>query len=114
MINFEKSTVHELQTEQTRIQSALSECEDIAAQFRNELQLLKAEIARRVKPAIEPRVSDHAMMRYMERVMGLDIEKIRADILTDNAKAALKLGCSSYSVNSVKFKAKDGVFITVI
>lgn len=114
MINFAKSTVLELQNYESKAIANLADSAEKVAMWQVELENVKSELSKRLKPANEPRVSDHAMMRYMERVMGLDIEKIRSEILTDNAKAALKMGATKYTVNGVKFKAKNGVFVTVI
>ena len=114
MKNVDKMSVQELQQEQTKVEGGLSDCENIAAEFRNQLQLIKAELSRRLKPAPEPRVSDHALMRYIERVIGIDVGKIRSEILTDRAKEALRAGATGYSINGVKFKAKNGVLVTVL
>ena len=36
-------------------------------------------------------VSDHAMLRYIERVMGLDIEQLKREIVTDNVRLGVTL-----------------------
>ena len=38
----------------------------------------------------EPVVSEHALLRYMERVQGMDIEKTKREILTDERIQAIK------------------------
>lgn len=37
------------------------------------------------KTRVEPRplVTDHALVRYMDRVMGIDVERLRRDLLRD-------------------------------
>lgn len=41
------------------------------------------------------RVSDHAVLRYLERVMGLPVEKIRAQLLSDAVLQAMALNAPS-------------------
>ncbi len=57
---------------------------------------LEAELARReAADAIEPTVSDHALLRYMERLYGIDIEACKKAILTDNVEKAIRAGASA-------------------
>lgn len=61
------------------------------------------------------RVSDHAVVRYLERVKGMDIASIRKEILPDNVKQATIMGNGYYPVNGThKVRVKDGVVITVL
>ncbi len=62
-------------------------------------------------------VSEHAIIRYIERVLGIDIEEINSKILTEEiVKQVEILGNGTYSVNEGEFKVviKDNVIITVI
>lgn len=43
----------------------------------------------------QARVTDHAVLRYMERVMGVPVEKIRAALLTDTVVQAMALSAPS-------------------
>jgi hypothetical protein len=107
-------TVAELKAEEARHMSALAETDSIASELRLGLDEIKKQLARRLKPAPEPRISDHAFIRYMERKLGVDVDAIRKEILTDRVKEALRLGATGYTVNGVKFKAQDGVLVTVL
>ena len=61
-------------------------------------------------------VSEHAILRYLERIKGIDIEEIKNAILTENLKNMVStLGISgTYPVEDFRVKLKDGVIITVI
>lgn len=63
---------------------------------------------------IETRVTDHALVRYLERVLKIDLDVVRREILTPAVVDALKTGATGVTVNGVKFIAKDGILITVI
>lgn len=42
----------------------------------------------------QPRVTDHAVLRWMERYMGFDIEAVRASILTPERCEAIECGAA--------------------
>ena len=44
-------------------------------------------------------VSDHAMLRYIERVMGVDISKIKDEIVTDTVRLGLAFAKSGRFIN---------------
>lgn len=63
-----------------------------------------------------PLISDHAVLRYMERVMGLEVEKVRSNMLTPMQLAAVRglrevevpIGGGHYAV------VRNGRVVTVI
>jgi hypothetical protein len=56
------------------------------------------------KATREPRITDHALFRYVERQCGFDLEELRAKLLTPALRAA--------ALNGVhKFKTIDGTFV---
>ena len=114
MIDTATMTANELRAESERIEAAIGEGEAILADLRARLADVRQELARRMKPSPEPRISDHAMLRYVERVMGIDVEAIRTEILTDHVKSALRTGATGVTVNGVKMVAKDGCIVTVL
>ena len=107
-------TVSELQAETDRCEASLGEAERVMSDLRTRLNEIRAELSKRLKPSPEPRVSDHALLRYVERVIGVDTEALRAEILTDGVRAALKSGATGVTINGVKFIAKDGVIVTTL
>lgn len=63
-----------------------------------------------------PRVSDHAIVRYLERVKGMDIKALKKEILSDGlATKVRQLGDGYYPVKGkYKIRVKDGVVVTVL
>lgn len=59
------------------------------------------------------RVSDHAVLRYLERAHGLDVEAVRAH-LAGHAVSAVRLGAIAVRIDGVKLVIEDGVIVTVI
>ncbi|WP_421782697.1 hypothetical protein [Kiloniella litopenaei] len=58
-------------------------------------------------------VSDHALVRYMERVLELDVAGMRDFILTDEIKAAMSAGAKSASIGEFKYIFKNNKLITI-
>lgn len=59
-------------------------------------------------------VSDHAVIRWLERVHGMDIESIRREI---GHKAAIALdhpGADAVLVDGLKLQLREGVVTTVL
>ena len=52
-------------------------------------------------------VSDHAMLRYIERRYGVDVEKIRREI-TSKALPAAKMGAAVFGIDDLKFVLSRG------
>jgi hypothetical protein len=64
-----------------RSRSSMGECEDILASLRARLGECRKELDIRTRPAPQPKVSSHAVLRYLERVKGMDIEAIEKEML---------------------------------
>lgn len=59
-------------------------------------------------------VSDHALIRYLERKCGFDFDRYRDDMLTPTVIRAIKAGADSVSVDNMKYYIKDNVIVTAI
>ena len=89
-----------------RMQQAQSEYET--------LRLEEAGLREALEAAQTPsRISDHAVLRYLERVYGFDLEATRNEI-AEKSEAAIAMGASAVTVNGVKFKIRNNVVTTVV
>jgi hypothetical protein len=61
-----------------------------------------------------PGISDHALLRFIERILGIDVDALRGRILTQGVVAAIKAGASAVEVEGVKFVVKRGVIVTTL
>lgn len=61
------------------------------------------------------RVTDHAVLRYLERVGGFDIEGLRKDIQARMARSAVDMGTQCVVVGGHRFviKAKEDELVVV-
>lgn len=58
-------------------------------------------------------VTDHFLLRYIERVHGVDMQKLREHVLTDKMKLALKSGAKSVTTDGFRYIIEDGQLVTV-
>jgi hypothetical protein len=58
-------------------------------------------------------VTDHAVLRFMERVLGVDVDGIRRAIASPQLVAAFKAGASKYVDDSVEYILRDNGVVTV-
>ena len=61
----------------------------------------------------EPNVSDHAVLRYLERHYNMDIDAIRAEIMTPVVRQAIILGVNSVTTKGLRFSIKGSTVTTI-
>ncbi|WP_370178452.1 hypothetical protein [Alteriqipengyuania sp.] len=61
-----------------------------------------------------PVVSDHALVRYLERKYGFDSEAVRKEMLTPEVEAALRAGAAGCKSHGGTFKFRDMTVTTYI
>jgi hypothetical protein len=58
--------------------------------------------------AHEPQISDHAVLRYLERAYGLDVDAVRAEMMVGVLKA-VAFGAPVVICHGVRLVIRDGV-----
>ena len=95
-----------VQAEQTRRDLARLESE--RKQLRQQAAAIEAK--RR-----EPMVTEHALLRYLERVMGVDVESARRAILTDKLRAQIAVVQSGvFPADGYRVRVRNGAVVTVL
>lgn len=61
-----------------------------------------------------PSVSEHAVLRFLERRYKLDIEAIKAEILTPERIKMVEAGVREIAVDGVRFRIQNNTVVTVI
>ena len=68
-------------------------------------------VVRRPDP---PRVSDHAVVRYLQRIKGLDIEAIREEILPESKHHLIRaVQTGSIPMGEYELKIVSGIVVTI-
>jgi len=62
----------------------------------------------------EVRVSDHAVLRYIERVLKFDIDAVRRQILTPERIGYIKAGACRINVDGTTFVVRDKTIVTTL
>lgn len=106
--------ISELEDEAARLAKDISSLELQIGAARAEFQAINTELAKRKRPAPEPRLSDHALLRYLERVKGVDVEAARREIMTPSIIAAVKALATSVIVNGARFLVREGTIVTIM
>lgn len=60
------------------------------------------------------RVSDHALVRYMDRVLGYDVEAVRRELASKVDAADGHDGCCGVVIDGFSYKLVDDTITTVI
>lgn len=107
-------TTTELIAKSQQLESRLSELQVSLMDCQEELRVVRAEIAKRQRVSPEPRISDHVLIRYLARICGVDIEAIKAQIMTENVVSAIRAGATAVTQNGVKFVVRDFCLVTVL
>lgn len=99
-----ETTLKRLQTQRdqakARLEQALEGQRDAAENLqraRGKLRRLDDEIANLAELSKDPIVTEHAQLRFLERIRGLDLRQVKEDILCPKvAEAIAKLGSGSF------------------
>ena len=60
------------------------------------------------------RITDHAVLRYLERVRGLDVEAVRAEIAASCAIAEAHPTATAVLAGGFRFRIRANAVVTVI
>lgn len=60
-------------------------------------------------------VSDHALLRYLDRAMGIDVESIRRELASPTVEQAAAMGCATVKLgNGCRLKLRGQHVTTVL
>ncbi len=115
--------VREIKKVKSKIRRASEEAKDLKSNVKlwqqmyslkiSEIQSLSQKLKDMNKGDIK--ITEHAMLRYVERVLGIDIEQIEKSILEElNLETIEKLGNGTYPVRDFNVVIKENFIITVI
>jgi hypothetical protein len=108
-----------LQTKMKQVKAELDAQKLASARIIQRITESKAEIDRlktlmQSLSTTELVVSEHAMLRYIERVMHIDMHELRERVVpTEVAESAKVLGAGTYPTETHSVVIKDGVAITI-
>ena len=116
-----KEELKKLNTLQVKLQSEIEAIKIEREILNNKLQNAERNLGKireeikKLKEGNKIIVSEHAMLRYIERVLGIDLKEIERRILTDEVKEQYKIvGNGRFPIND-EFRAliRDNVVVTI-
>ncbi|MBS4461234.1 hypothetical protein JXA27_01455 [Aerococcaceae bacterium zg-B36] len=124
MSNKKREELKRLQTLKANAEAELTSLRFEANAMKKEIELketnirsLNQQIEKLTKESKGITVSEHAIIRYLERVLGINSEEIVEKILPERTKQlAMELGNGQYAVNEGEFKVviRNGVVVSVL
>ena len=116
-----KEELKKLNTLQVKLQSEIEAIKIEREILNNKLQNAERNLGKireeikKLKEGNKIIVSEHAMLRYIERVLGIDLKEIERRILTDEVKEQYKIvGNGRFPIND-EFRAliRDNIVVTI-
>lgn len=118
------SNPHELKALQSRLREAEAEVDSLTERAEAAYKVALEAAARRdsiqqmirafEESSKEPVVTEHALLRYIERFMGVDLESVRRAILTENAVKLIRFTKSGkINTDGHRLIVKNGAVVTV-
>tara|TARA_R110001599_G_scaffold39930_3_gene121671 strand:- start:452 stop:832 length:381 start_codon:yes stop_codon:yes gene_type:complete len=107
---YEKSLIDKRKILQNKVNSNVNECKTVRINIKS-----KEKDIEKLTKGKNTIVSEHAILRYLERVCGMDIENIKTLILNDEFKAlnSLANGEGTIKMNDIEYVLKNNVIITI-
>jgi len=116
-----KEELKKLNTLQVKLQSEIEAIKIEREILNNKLQSAERNLGKireeikKLKEGSKIIVSEHAMLRYIERVLGIDLKEIERRILTDEVKEQYKIvGNGRFPINDeFRVLIRDNVVVTI-
>jgi predicted RND superfamily exporter protein len=111
-------TLKQLLVSKDKIQKEISNIDITINEF-NKKKVIKQKELNEIQQNInkmmpEIVITEHALLRYFQRVLGYDLEEIKNKILPDKAKEDIsKLNTCEYPVEGFKLIVKNNVIVTI-
>lgn len=111
-----QSILNNVQAEKKAIEEKIKELETAKASLSTTISNLNESIKSYTNRQKDLIVSEHAILRYLLRVQGLDIAQVARDLVPDRIKEQIKmLGNGTYPIPEKGFKivVKENVIVTI-
>ena len=109
-----------LQTSKERIEAEIRNAQrdvriytDKLTQLQRQLEQITTQIQALSKDT-EPVVSEHALLRWLERKRGIDLEQVKQEVLQGRVDTIKQLGtCRLHTPDGLTLIVKQGVVVTI-
>lgn len=118
--------MHNLRLKKVNLQRKVAKARDVVAKSMDfladaekELEDVDSQIEEVINANPNGMITDHAIVRYFERILGIDIESLKGQIIPPQAALAIKTNpnITKYTVNndvaSYSLVIEEGVVVTI-
>ncbi len=112
-----ESQLAQLEGERTGLRSQVDSIQSKLTLNKNSIHLVKTKIYDLTKPYLsEVQCSEHALLRYCERVLGINLQEAKTKILNEKLISTVNVlgGTGVYPVEDFKVKMVDKMIVTII
>lgn len=103
----EQSNEKSLKVEVSNAQKKLAQCQALIRSLETQIKNLQTS-------EVKPIVSEHAILRYLQRAHNLDLEMVRESMLANGVEASIAFAKTGKVVkNGLTYIVKDNVVVTV-
>lgn len=103
--------LHEIDEGKRRLSKEMGQLDSEASRLKKELGELEAARAK-LRHGVD--ISDHALVRWLERHHGMDLEPYRREMASPALREAVAAGVEGLKTTHGTFKIKDGVVTTFV
>ena len=93
------------------LRQQMSNIDKTRARYAKEIAALKKDMNRKKQP---PRISDHAVIRFLERRHGFTFDHVREELLTPTVIQAMEMGAEGVRIEGGTLKITDKTVTTFI
>jgi predicted RNase H-like nuclease (RuvC/YqgF family) len=106
-----RATVKALKDEKQALDDKINKEQATINKLQKDIERIKSAAANNGKLVI----SEHAILRYFERVMGVNLDEIKKKIAPDSVMTAIRtVGNGTFPTDTHRIRVKDGVVITIL
>lgn len=107
---FEQDLIDKRKVLQNDVNNNVSKCKTLRKSINEKEKEIK-----KISTSKKTIVSEHAILRYLERVCGMDIENVKTLILNEEFKTLKSLtnGDGAININGISYILKDNVIVTI-
>lgn len=106
-----------MEKEIKRLNSLIKSCDADIEMYENiikELRCKRNEATEKLQFFNQtPVMTDHAVLRYMERVMGVDVDSIRNKIFEPGVQSVINGGASRVTIDGLTFIVRNKAVVTL-
>jgi hypothetical protein len=103
-----------LELRRERIDQSVASLKTERQQVADELNKVRQALTKKKQVPDVPTVSAHTLLRYIERVLDIDVELLNNQIISPGNRAAIESGATKITVDGVSIVIRDNVVVTVL